>query len=205
MASSVVDIFNLACGILRLPNVQSQTENTRHAVQLNALYEPCRRKAIVDHPWNGCMKRESLVRHSTTPAFKYLYYYVLPGDCLRVMDVFNADGIRTNQEYKVEMLGTGSSAELLLATDDPSVNIEYIADVDNPGFFRNGLDFIIANELARRAAPRFGLNATELQYLKLVHDADKVEIKGNDGQEGTDDEIESDIYIRARVGSAWWL
>lgn len=203
MASSVVEIFNLACSIMpRVPSVQSQTENTRHAVALNTVYDSVRRKAIRKHPWNGCMKRAILSRHGTTPAFRFSYYYELPSGCLRVMDVFDSDGVRISEEWKVELIGTGDSEELVLATDSTEAYIEYISDVTNPGFFRAGLDHVIANELAKRVAPSLGVSLGDIRYLKTVSDEEEIEAKGDDGQEGSDDEIESDIYIRARYGGA---
>lgn len=196
MASSAVDIFNLACGVLGLPNVQSVTENTRHAVALNAVWPSIRRATLRSHPWNRATTHATLNQRSDSPVSEWDYWYNLPSNCLRPLAINPDSGIASGEGFEIEIHPTEDTE--VLVTNEASVVLEYIKDVDNTGLFDDQLAVHMANELARRTAPKFKINPTGLQYLVAVHREDSLEAKGTDGQEGTPRQWGSTWIVDAR-------
>lgn len=199
--ASEVDIFNLACGILGVPRVQSISESTRHAQILNSIWGAVRRKVISDHPWNHCTKRAALTQLGDTPPYGWDYQYSMPDDYIRALQINDAAFDPSSDLYAIELDGSGESQQIVLRTDAATVNLKYVADVTNSGLFPPGLVFVMANELARHAAPSFRIDATRLQYLAVVREEDRRDGKATDGQEGSPPEIDSDILINARLGA----
>lgn len=144
MASSEVDICNLALTQLREQPITSLTDDASEAAQLcDRLYADARDWVLRAHPWNFAVRRRSLAQVSPGPDFGYVNAFALPADpfCLRVMTV-NDPGTYTR--YKIE------GRQLL--TDDGSVNLVYVARVIDVNTYDAGFVQALAAYLAAQLA-----------------------------------------------------
>ena len=103
--------------------IMALNENNDAAAACNWRYEAVRNATLRRHNWSCAKKRQILARDSDAPAFKWTYSYTLPGDCLRVRDVFGNDGI-TQVGY--EVVGK------FIHTDSAYVYLEYTAKITDP-------------------------------------------------------------------------
>lgn len=109
MASSEIDISNLALGRLGQTRIFSFEENSPESRYCHLFYAQVRDAVLSKHAWNFAVKRASLQLLSTPPDFGYTNSFQLPTGCLRVLSLNNCiqlagvferegDQLLTNQE-----------------------------------------------------------------------------------------------------------
>lgn len=127
MAASEVSICNLALQKLGAKRITSLTEDSNNARQVNACYATLRDKELRIHPWKFAITRAVLTPAATAPLFDYTYAFPVPSDCLRVLLP-----ARQNLDWKRETQG---SQQVILTNDGNSINVRYIARVEDPTQF----------------------------------------------------------------------
>lgn len=149
MATSDVAIANLALTKLGDLRITALTDNTKPAREINAIYGMLRDKLQRTFNWRFCVKRASLAADVATPVFDYSYQYTLPADCLRVLqinayypapdlsDLISSGG----QEYVIE-------GGKILTRSSGSLNLRYLARIEDPTKFDSSFDDAFAGLLA---------------------------------------------------------
>ena len=82
MASTAVDICNLALGRVRAERIGALTELSVEAVECNRLYEDRRDTLLALYPWRFASTTRALSLKSDEPD-EWLYMFDYPNDCLR--------------------------------------------------------------------------------------------------------------------------
>jgi hypothetical protein len=110
----------------RINDFTDNSETSNEVIQCRIHFDLARRALIRSHPWGFARKRVQLSQ-TTTPDFEWDYAYLLPVDCLRVIDVYddsdNPTGA-TESSYAIEngrLLFNGSTCYL-----------RYVRDVTDP-------------------------------------------------------------------------
>lgn len=166
-----VQICNLALRALGAQQITAITDSVESARILNDVYTLIRDEVLVQHPWNFAIKRASLVEDATAPTYGYDNRFILPVDCLRVIET------EDYTEYQVE----GG----YLLTDETSVKIKYIAQITTSSSFSPGFVSAFAMRLAAEVAFPLTNNA-QLAAEKFKEYEDRLKMaKSADGQEGT--------------------
>lgn len=127
MAVSDVAICNLALQKIGAARIASLSDADENARACNACYELLRDRELRSNRWKFAIKRATLAPHSTTPDFTYLYAFLLPSDCLRVL--FPA---RTALDWKIE---NHEGDPAILTNDGDTLEIRYVARVTDPTKF----------------------------------------------------------------------
>ena len=83
---------------------QNDSESVVHSAKLCGIFfDQSLEEVLRCHPWNSALKRAELSRLSDAPAFKWKYQYQLPGDCIRVINVYDeTEAYDDRTEYVVE-------------------------------------------------------------------------------------------------------
>lgn len=83
---------------------QNDSEAVVHSAKLCGIFfDQALEEILRTHPWNCALKRAELSRLSDAPAFKWKYKYQLPGDCVRVINVYDTtEAYDDRVEYVVE-------------------------------------------------------------------------------------------------------
>lgn len=127
--TSAVTICNTALGMLGDDPIQTLTGAEKRAKLCNAFYEQLRDRLLRMHPWAFATKRVLLAPTTTVPAFDWGYTYLLPADCLRVLQVGEA-GIRPSYELEGRNLLTNESSLPLVYvwknTDEQSWDAQFV-------------------------------------------------------------------------------
>lgn len=166
MATSEVEICNLALSKLGASSIVSLSQDTIEAIACLRVFNALRDAVLYDFPWDFALARKELSRLSKNDAWDYNYAYQLPVDpyCLRVVET---DGDK-NYPWIVE--------GRVLYTNKESIKIKYITKITdttkyNP-MFDNMLATLIASDLAL-ALTGDSKTATDLinKYLLLLEEA----------------------------------
>lgn len=135
MASGVIEIVNRALSRLGAGSIMSFDDNVKEARISKICWDISRQAVIRMHPWNFATKRVVMSPSTTTPAFEFAYSYNLPGDCLRVLDLYD-----TVSDWKIE----GRN----LLSDESEINLKYLADIQDPSLYDAGFTDCLSAYLA---------------------------------------------------------
>lgn len=98
----------------------------RSARLCNILYDQALEETMRLYPWNCCTRRATPVKLAEVPAFGYEFYFQLPNDCMRVINVF--DNIN---EYDDQIQWVLEGRKLLCNYD--TIYLKYVAKPTNVG------------------------------------------------------------------------
>lgn len=172
-----VEVLNLALGYLGAGSITSTSENSKQARALStykdgALDEVLRR--IAPPP---AIKRAALVASTTTNLTDYDYLYTVPSDCIRILNLLDAD----NYAYLTDSFDVEGG---IIYCDLDSAAIRYVYrntnfdDYDQT--FMKAYALYMASEVAPTLIPG-GLKYQQ-QYLAL-YEARVIEVKGQEVRE----------------------
>ncbi len=146
MAASSVTICNQALVAIGVDTITSLADNTIKRVRLcNTIY-PCERDLLLEKfNWTGNIKRVELTAHATAPNFEYDYYYDLPSDFVRPIEVYGL-----TVDWKIEF-GPSNKPALVTNADDDVFLIYSSTNEDVSDWiihFNKALSLMIASQLA---------------------------------------------------------
>lgn len=153
-----VTIVNMALAMLGDSPITSLTDATDRAALANTLYDPIRRAVLRAFPWHFAKKRVELSKETATPAFGWTNQFVMPADCLRILEPSD-----TNLKYAVE-------GRKILANES-SFKIVYIKDEQDPVQFDSLFIDAFATRLASALAtsiPKDRALAAQLYQLSIL-------------------------------------
>lgn len=209
---SKVEICNFALQELGSGTITSLNEGTAAANECNLRYDSCRRALLSMHQWNFAIKRASLNKQVTTPTFGYNYQYTLPTDFLylvmtgleeqhqgfagQVLDsnlyvhgIVNPAGM---DKYRIESDANGDS---VLLSNDETVNIVYVADVEDTQKFSKYFVELLARYLAAKIAYRLTGNKGERDTQMTIFKEEMQEFQSLDSQQGVFDRLEISTFV----------
>ncbi len=186
---TALEIGQMALARIGAQTISAFDENSPQAIQVNLQYDPTRRALLRSHVWRFAAARETLTVSGTTPEFQWDFQYPLPDDFLRITGLFNTDS-----SYELE-------GELLL-TDDSTVELFFVKDVEDPDLFDDLFIEVFSLALAIKIAmPLTGADLTikkELQseLRSVISEArlvnfDEIDTRGR---------LDYNLWTDARVG-----
>jgi len=184
--SSEVDICNSALIKIGAEPINTLLDNNKQARLCNQQYSRIRDELLTSHYWNFAMKRVALGLLPDPPLFGFSLSYQLPADCLRVRTIN-----QVSEPFKIE----GRK----LYTDLAECKIQYVSnniDVnDYMPTFREALALRIAADLAYPLVQSVTLSDRMFnKSIVILKDARSI-----DGQEGTLDDFEQDVWLESRL------
>lgn len=186
MAATSTNIVNLALHSLGVARITALSDNNEQARVMNDIYELIRDEMIEIHPWNFSIKYSSaLTQNDTDPNFDYDYSYALPADCLKVIELEDA-------EDKFKIVG----GNLYTDTEDPK--IKYISLVTTTGNFSKSFVTAFASRLAAEACYKLTQSRTMTQDKWKEYKEKLAQAKSSDAQEGTTTKQEDCSWIDDR-------
>lgn len=198
------DIVNIALrriGAERISNLD--TDASKAAVAARDLYDEARKDLLNLHNWNFAVKRTSIAKSATAPAFGWDNAYPLPEDHIRLISVHPTDDDLATVEYRLEYQ---SSDDRVIVSDATSpIYIKYIFDMEDVNLmsaaFRDGLALRLARDLAAALSKSSAAaQLADAAYAKALSRA-----KSIDGVEDYPDRMADGSWLTARTPdpSSW--
>lgn len=104
--ASKVEICNLALAKIGQPAIMSLDDNSPRARYCLQEYDSALEAALRSYPWPFAIVRKELGRKQKAPIFGFAYYYEIPADSVRIVDIFTG-----GQKYQIESEGLATNAE----------------------------------------------------------------------------------------------
>ena len=209
-AESETEICNLALTRLGHQQITDISTDITKGGDLCRLHYGRTRDALLRmHPWNFAIKRASLASYSTAPSFEYLYAFLLPVDCLKVIrtsweatgyssldSAVNVFWSEMTVPYRIE----AHEGKKALLCNEATASIEYIAKITDTSLF----DANFTDVLAQRLAAELAMPLTDNQsFTKTAWDMYSMKLndaRTQDAQEGSARDIIDDSYwLTARI------
>jgi len=138
MAISETSIANMALARIGAKRVNDiDTSPSEEGIQCRTHYEQARDSLLRSHAWRFAIGRSTLSADTTAPEFEWAYQYILPVDCLRVIDLYDSEN-----SFALE-------GDRLL-TNDNSASILYVRRITDPTKFDSMFVEILVLALALR-------------------------------------------------------
>ncbi len=173
MALSETAICNDALIEVGAATILSLDDNSPQARLCKHQYPKLRDEMIEGHPWNWSIARASLAASTTAPVYEWARAFPLPNDCLRVLEVENAE----EEDWQRE----GNT----IVTNLSTCNIKYISKVTEPGKFSENFSRALALKLAASISFALVQNASLKETLMKAAKEALATARSYDAQEGS--------------------
>jgi len=188
MGTSKLDIINLALLRIGESPIQSLDEASTPARTAKLLYDNSRRAILRDYDWNFAMKTAPLA--TVESDVSGCYAFVVPADCLRVVEVFQSEG---SQRSSIWFRVYGKR----IYTHEYVPFVKYVKDEEDTSFFDSkfseALTYKLAGELAMSVKQSESLMASMLNaYQNLVATA------ATESQDEYDPALIENPYVEVR-------
>lgn len=189
--ASVIDICNRALQKLGAERITSLTQKSENARACNIIYEPIRNAELRSHPWNFAIKRARLAASSTTPAFGFDNKYALPSDFLRLLP--------PDSDYNYNSIDWQIEGKFILTNDTGSLDIRYIAVVEDPTLFDALFIEVLANRIAIELCEQLTQSNTKAQMVRDDYIRATREAKRLNAFENISAKQQTDTWITGRI------
>ncbi len=189
--TSITSICNLALSRIRSGRITSIGDGTIEADLCTLFYDPARLATLEAHPWNFAIKRVSLAEDAAyTLVFEYDNRFPLPADCLRV--------ICTDWEYLGWSLPYRVEGRYLM-TNEATVMIEYIADIEDPNQFSPTFVDCLSERLAAELAVPLTDSTAKEEASWRKYTEKLLEARHSDAVQGKPRDWIIDTWTNARI------
>lgn len=197
MASSPIQICNIALSHLGANPIISFQDGTPESNLCNTLYDQARQKVLEDAEWSFATARRELAKSSTVPPFGYSSQFKAPSDCLKVLEAFDKGTVSSNPETSPN----GTQWELesgYIMCDADIVLIRYTKDVTDTALFSAGYVQTLAAYLAYQMAGKLTGTRGLKSDMWTLYKAELDSAKSSDGIQGRTRVIRSSVLVTAR-------
>ena len=210
MATTVVEICNIALSRIGAKKIQSLDDTSKEAEECNLHYENARDATLRDFDWSFARKRADLA--VLTDTFTgWTYAYQLPSDYIMARKIIDDTGSLTGTSYdidtdnykpvgrvKFEIVSNNAGNRPILLTDKEDAELSYTARITDS----NAFDPMFADALSWRLASEFAISIRgkldlQLNLLK-VYQAVLSMAKANSAREDNNKTDDQNPYVRSR-------
>lgn len=189
--ASKTDICNRALSKLGQPRVSNvDTTDIKAARVMRHNYDTIRDSLIAEYPWNFALKRTTLAKHATDPAWGFNNSYTLPSDFLSLIEIKN------NPDYRIEV---DSDGDLAILTDEGApIYILYVRKVTDTGRFDPLFVEALAGRLAVEGCEELQESNTKKQILLQEHEYLIKKAFASDAIQDLPQTLQDDAWLLAR-------
>lgn len=169
MATSKIEVFNLALTKLGQDRAVSPEDDTEQARVLRSIWDLTVDAVLADHPWKFAIKRDELPAQASVPLFGWTRRFQLPDICLRLVEV----GDDWVWHYGGDHPRFAVEDRCVLTDEDAPLRVRYVQRVSNAGLWVPLFARAVAMRLAADAALKLsGSNkreeVSETSYIQTI-------------------------------------
>ena len=184
---SVLSIVNQALIELGRDPLVSLLDNNETARNADALYDICRREVLQDFDWQAATDFATLAQTADTPKWAYTYTYQLPANFLKLTE---KESLRIGHQ----LLGNK------IVSNESTLRIQYIYDLDDPSLMDQQLKSAIAARLALGLARRLTLSNQTLGAMAQLYQQRLDQAKYASASQSHPRRVKDDEWERSRFG-----
>ena len=179
-------------------DIESLTEASPEAEQVNLVFDDVLLFELRKHPWNFARKFTCPAALVGTPPANWDYMYTYPPDCVKVRRIVNPLGDNKEPPLRFE-IATNSNDKKVILTNVEAPEIEYTKLVTDPAQFDPEFTMAFSMRLAQFIAIPITGDKDAMRLLKALADEMGGDAQATDGNEGWDDTRDDADWILART------
>ena len=185
--ASETSICNSALTRIGAARITSLTDDSKQARACTASYALMRDEVLRSHPWNSAISRASVASLADAPAFGYDNQFQLPGDCLRILEVYDS-----RLPWVVE-------GRRLLCDETSPVSIRYVRREEDPNQWDPLLQSAVASRLALELVEELTQSSTKRKHAMDEYRQVMGQARTADGREQSPMTFEEDEWVTVRL------
>jgi hypothetical protein len=142
-SASWTQMCNRALGRLGAASVSDLSEGSKNAEFCNTFLTEALQEVLGQYDWSCCRKRVRLAPDVTRPAFGFLYRYVLPVNCIRIVSVYRGHDDPAEGDAIPYTVESG-----YILTDAGELELIYIERPEEPGMMSPAVRKAVSTTLA---------------------------------------------------------
>lgn len=158
--ANITEIANLALDLMGDEPILDISDNTVRAKTVRRWYDPSRQSLLRSYTWSFSKEYATLAKDTQVPLHTRAFQYSWPADCLRIIMGPSQD----ERDFIIH-------GRKILTDLDDSIDIEYVADIEETTLFDSMFVISLASMIAFRSAERI----TGSDKKKLAIKADMVD------------------------------
>lgn len=187
MALSELQIKNISLSKIGDYIISAIGEGTKQDIYTDIHWASIRDTLLEEYPWNFATQRAELTAGVTTPTWNWAYEYILPTDCIRVLEMAAGTSALFDKtdsyDYRIE-------GGLLLTNETSPVFVKYIAQITGTSSWPPSFCEAVACKMALQVGePLAGISSNQRQLLEGEYQEAIGKARGIDFAEGVDDPI----------------
>lgn len=184
--ASTTQIVNRALQLVGQEPISSLDESTPSAKTCKLAWDDVKNAVLRSHAWASVSKRVRLSRLAETPAWEFQYYYQLPSDFLRIVEV-EPQSVYTREGNR-------------LLSNEKELSILYVHETEDVNLFGPILSMAIAYKLASEIAYKFTASTSLEGRLNQKYEDILAEARGVDAREKKRKKTHKTNWLKARRG-----
>lgn len=181
--------------------IESLSEASTEAEQINLVYDNVRDSLLREHPWKFALRYTSPAALSGTPPAQWSYMFTYPSGALRIWRIVNPLDPRGTLLPPLKWtVGRNSADAKVLMTDEAEPEFEYTATVTDVTEFDANFVLAFSWRLAETVARSLTLDEGIVERTRRDAAVQISAAKANDSNEGVTEEQNRDPdWIRNRL------
>ncbi|MGW8177962.1 MAG: hypothetical protein ACWGQW_04095 [bacterium] len=182
MASSRTQICNLAISWLAGNRITSLEDDPSIEARLcRENYEESRRSVLEEREWTFALKRAMLSSLAETPIFGYEYAFLVPPDCLRVIEVRDTSTTTRTQAPSIPHVVENRK----IYANVPVIHVRYLMDLEDITKFSSLFTQALAAHIAKSIAIPLTENMEMLDNMSVIYENNLYKAITTDSLQGT--------------------
>lgn len=189
-----LSIYNRALQKIGQASLASLDANNKSIRELETAYNPTLKKILRRYPWNFAIRRVSLSASGDTPVYGFEHEYLLPIDCLRILEVDHKGYL-----WKVEQAVSGGNLKAVVTDLSSPIKVRYIKFEENTALYDPLFAELLAHMIAIEICEPITQSNTKKDILLAELKTVRADALAADGQEDTPDEVDDGSWWESRV------
>lgn len=203
MATTELEVANLALGMMNVPPLTSLADPNRQAQLVSSLFADARDELLREHAWNFAHRIDALDEDTGIDAVPYgfSFAYELPTDCLRVHKVCMESDFSKGYRFSILQVVTGgppAAPALRLFADIEDAYARYTIRTDNVALWDQLFVRAMASYLAFRLAVLKGIPELQANMFSMYQNALAVAKSVDAGEQFTMQSEDTNPYVSER-------
>jgi hypothetical protein len=197
VASSPVDVCNLALKRLGASSIVALDEGTDRASLCAVLYPATRDRMLRDFEWNFAQIRISLSKSSVSPKFGFANQFPLPTLplCLKINELDPEDAVyRIENTIDTNGVITGKA----ILTDEAAINVRYTAQITDVTQWDQSFVDAVAMDLAAQMAYALTESGAKAKEMEQVAAVSLSHARTTDSQENSTRQADINVLVDVR-------